>query len=439
MSLAASAMWLAVGAAAASPLPPTRAGYPTKPITLVAPANPGGGWDQLARLIRQVLASERIVAVPVEVVNRGGAGGTIGLAELVTRHRRDPHTILVGGGVMLGAILTHGSPFGFDDTVPLARLVSEYEVVAVAAGSRYSTLSQLIADFRAHPSAITWGGGSAGGIDHILLGLIAQTAGVPLQSINYVAFAGGGEAAAAVMGSQVTAGVSGLGEWKGHVDAGRLRYLGVSSPERLPGEPTPTFRDSGLDVVLANWRCLLAPPGTDEETRDWLTTALARMRASAAWQEILERNQWEDSFLAGDDFARFVQEEQARTAMVLTTLGLGAGGQGYAALGPYFFPLAIGVGFAVSGALVFLGPRHEREPANWRTWGGSAALMLAYVLSFEPAGFLVATTTYLFLQARLLGSRAWLRDAAFILPLTVGIYVVFKKLLQIALPPGILG
>ena len=303
-------------------LEPTPSGYPQGAITLIAPANPGGGWDQTARQIQQVWTEAGIVGVPVEVVNRGGAGGTIGLADFVTRHRNRPRMLVVFGRVMLGAIRTNNSPISIDLTVPLARLLNEYEVVAVPADSDYRTLQELIQDFRRDPARMSWAGGSAGGIDHILVGLIAQAAGVDPSEVNYIAYAGGGEAAVAVMGGHVTVGVSGLGEWKAYVQSGRMRLLATSSPERVGDGGTPTIRESGLDVVLVNWRGIAAPPGTDQETRDWLVRALTRMRDSAVWQDILRANEWEDSFLAGPAFEQFLSEEVATIDVILRAIGL---------------------------------------------------------------------------------------------------------------------
>lgn len=307
---------------AANALAPTAAGYPDGSITLIAPANPGGGWDQTARQIQQVWTETGTLGVPIEVVNRGGAGGTIGLADLVSRHRDNPRTLMVFGQVMLGAIRTNASPVTVEDTVPLARLLNEYEMVAVPADAPYATFEALVDHFRRDPEGISWAGGSAGGIDHMLVGLIAQAAGVAPERVNYIAHAGGGEAAVAVMGGHVSAGVSGVGEWKAYVETGRMRPLAVSAAERVPGHDTPTIRESGLDVVLANWRGLLAPPGTDAETRDWLTRALAAMRASPSWQTILRDNEWEDSFLTGPDLERFLDEERATADTVLRSIGL---------------------------------------------------------------------------------------------------------------------
>jgi putative tricarboxylic transport membrane protein len=300
----------------------TSANYPDGPITIIAPANPGGGWDQTARQIQQVLTEVGVLGVPVEVVNRGGAGGTIGLSDLVTRHRNNPHTLMIFGQVMLGAIRTNNSPVSIVDTVPLARLLNEYEVVAVPADAPYQTFEELIDDFRRNPEDISWAGGSAGGIDHVLVGLLALAAGIDPSRVNYIAHAGGGEAAVAVMGSHVSAGVSGFGEWKSYVSTGRMRLLAVSAAERIDGDDTPTIREGGLDVAIANWRGIVAPPGIDDEARDWLVAALSRMRDSEAWQEILRTNEWEDSFLTGDALDRFLTEERATADEVLRSIGL---------------------------------------------------------------------------------------------------------------------
>ena len=306
----------------AGALAPTLAGYPSGAMTIIAPANPGGGWDQTARQIQQVLAEVGVLGVPVEVVNRGGAGGTIGLSDLVTRHRNNPHTLMVFGQVMLGAIRTNASPVSIKDTEPLARLLNEYEVVAVPADAPYQTFDELIDDFRREPERISWAGGSAGGIDHILVGLLALAAGVDPRRVNYIAHAGGGEAAVAVMGGHVSAGVSGFGEWKPYVGTGRMRLLAVSSAGRIDGDDTPTIRESGLDVAIANWRGLVASPGVDAETREGLVTALGRMRDSSAWQDILLANEWEDSFLTGAAFDQFLTEERATADAVLRSIGL---------------------------------------------------------------------------------------------------------------------
>jgi putative tricarboxylic transport membrane protein len=288
----------------------------------MAPANPGGGWDQTSRAVQQVLQEERIAAQTVEVFNRGGAGGTIGLAELINQNRGDGHTVMTMGLVMTGAIITNKSPVNLDPTTPLARLTTEYEVIAVGKDSKYQTLQQVIDDFKQDPKGFKWGGGSAGGTDHILVGLIAQAVGVNPKDINYVAFAGGGELRPQVIGNQVSVGVSGFGEFKSDAEAGQVRILAVSGQNRIPGSNAPTLIESGVNVEITNWRGMVGPPGMrDNEKQTW-TTMLTRLHDSRSWQDTLQKQDWIDAFLTGDQYAAFLKQEDERVTKVLDEIGL---------------------------------------------------------------------------------------------------------------------
>src|ERR687892_1323024 len=199
---ASTAALLAVCAAA----PPAAAQM--QGLEIVVPAAPGGGWDQTGRAMQSAL-QEADLASGIQVVNIPGAGGTIGLAQFVSGKEGQGNALIVGGLVMLGAILTNQSPVTLEQVTPIARLTGEYEVIVVPASSDVQTLDDLIAMFKDDPQSVSWGGGSAGGTDPILVGLIAKEAGVDPSGINYVPFAGGGEALASILGGHVTAGVSG--------------------------------------------------------------------------------------------------------------------------------------------------------------------------------------------------------------------------------------
>ncbi len=422
-----------------TPLPRTADGYPNRPLMIMAPANPGGGWDQTSRVIQHVLVSRHIVPVAVEVFNRGGAGGTIGLAELVSRHRRDPHVLMTGGAVMVGAIELHHSPFTLKDTVPLARLVNEYETVAIPPGSPHTSLRELLAAWKAAPRSMTWGGGSAGGLDHILVGMLAQRLGIASGDVRYVAFAGGGEAAAAVMGGQVTAAISGYGEWKGLADGGRIRLLATSSERRITDTAPPTFKEEGVDLAVANWRSVFAPPDTNAEARVWLVDALRRMRETPEWQSYLKNNFWEDSFLAGEELERFLEREIATTKSVLTSINLGEAGEGYAAVGPWTFPSVVFAGLLISMVFVLragAAPSSREIPIQTVPLMLTSALLTAYVVAFERIGFVLATALFMTLEARVLGSRKLARDLIVSLTVTILAYVLFDRLLNVKLPWG---
>lgn len=304
-------------------LAPTAGGFPNKAIQIMAPANPGGGWDTTARLLAQTLTEAGISPVPVEVFNVPGAGGTIGLAQLVSQNAGDPYTIMMMGRVMVGSILTNQSPVTLAETTPLARLTAEYEIVVVPASSPYQTMADLVAAFQADPKSVAWAGGSAGGTDHILVGQIAKAVGVAPEGVNYVAYSGGGEAAAAILGGQVAAGVSGVGEWADFIASGEMRPLAVSSAERLEALPdVPTLTESGVDVVLLNWRGVVGPPNLSDEDKAWLIDALTAVNNSAQWQEILTTNGWDNVFQTGDDFAATLAEDNATISTVLKEIGL---------------------------------------------------------------------------------------------------------------------
>jgi len=311
----ATAVALSAGLTAAS------GAFALDDLKIIAPAKPGGGWDQTARAMQEVLQSAGI-AKAVTVENVAGAGGTVGLAQLVDREKGNPNTLMVNGLVMVGAILTNQSAVTLDQTTPIARLTGEYEVIVVPKSSDIQNLGQLVEKLKADPASVSWGGGSAGGTDHILAGLIAQATGADATKINYVPFSGGGEALAAVMGGHVTAGVSGLSEWIGQIQAGELRALAISSADQVQGVDIPTLKEQGVNVDLANWRAVVAPPGIDDAQKKALVEAVDAMVKSDAWKKVLTDKGWMDLYLAGDDFTKYLADENARVTAILKTLGL---------------------------------------------------------------------------------------------------------------------
>ena len=312
-------------------------GFTDTPIEIMAPAAPGGGWDTTAREMQRVLQEEGL-APTVEVYNVEGAGGTVGIAQLVNDEAGNDHHLMMMGLVMIGAIATNASPVTLEQTTPISSLTAEYEVIVVPANSEYQTLDDLIAAFQADPTAISWGGGSAGGTDHILVGLIAQAVGVDPTQINYVPFSGGGEALAAILGGQVSAGVSGVGEWLDQIESGELRALAVSgtvaagdaTPQAGGATPAasagaaiaPTLQEQGIDVELANWRGLVAPPDISEEGRQCLVALVEQMVVSEGWAQTREQYGWQDFAMFGDEFAAFLDAERERVTGILTELGL---------------------------------------------------------------------------------------------------------------------
>lgn len=289
--------------------------------TIMAPAAPGGGWDQTARSMQEALQAEGISG-NVQVTNVPGAGGTIGLAQFVNQDNANPNALIVGGYVMVGAILTNASPVTLDQVTPIARLTGEAVVVVVPAASELQTLDDLVAKLKENPGAVAWAGGSAGGADHITAGLIAKTVGVDPTQVNYIAYSGGGEALAALLGGQVTVGISGYSEFASQIAAGELRLLAVSSDERIPGVDAPTLREAGVDMALQNWRMVAAAPGITDEQKAAITADIEKMVNSAAWKATLETKGWVNTYLAGDEFTAQLAADTEATAAILKDIGL---------------------------------------------------------------------------------------------------------------------
>lgn len=302
--------------AAAMALPGYAADY-----TIIAPANPGGGWDQTARSLQTVLQEEGISS-SVQVQNVPGAGGTIGLAQFASQAKGNPNQLIVGGYVMVGSILTNKSPVTLTDVTPIARLTGEYEAIVVPASSPLQSMGDLVEALKKDPGAVSWAGGSAGGTDHIAVGLIAKAAGVDPTKINYIAYSGGGEALAAILGSQVTAGISGYGEFESQVKAGTLRLLAVSSAEPLEGIDAPTLKDSGIDVVVQNWRMIAAAPGLTDEQKAAVSADIEKLAKSKGWQEMLKTKGWQDTYLSGEEFQVQLGKDIAATEGILKDIGL---------------------------------------------------------------------------------------------------------------------
>ncbi len=301
------------------PAPPAAAQI--QGLEILVPAAPGGGWDQTGRAMQNALQEEDL-ASGIQVVNIPGAGGTIGLAQFVSGKAGQGDALMTGGLVMLGAILTNQAPVTLEQVTPIARLTGEYEVIVVPASSELQTLDDLVAKFKEDPQSVSWGGGSAGGTDHMLVGLIAKAAGVEPSGINYVPFAGGGEALASILGGHVSAGVSGYQEFAGQIETGDLRALAISSAERLEGVDIPTLKEQGVDVDLTNWRAVFAPPDISDEDKQKLADAVGQMVESETWQNTLKERAWLDLYLPPDEFAEFLEQDRQQVETVLKDIGL---------------------------------------------------------------------------------------------------------------------
>jgi putative tricarboxylic transport membrane protein len=300
------------------------ANWPQRDLRIMAPADPGGGWDSTAREMAEALTKGKIIDKGAEVYNVPGAGGTIGLSQLASKRSGQSNQLMVMGLVMLGAIQTNKSPVDLTQTTPIAALTTEPEAIVVRSQSKYKKMEDLVAAMKQDPSSVSFGGGSAGGTDQVLVGLVAKAAGVDPSKPKYVAYSGGGEAVQSILSGSVDAGVSGVSEFADQVDAGKMRVLAVSTAEPVDvgGKQAPTLKEQGLDVEITNWRGVVAPPDIEANERDAAIAAIEKLHDSPEWKEALERNEWTDFFRVGDEFQSFIDSENQRVEGVLRDIGL---------------------------------------------------------------------------------------------------------------------
>lgn len=291
-----------------------------KSVEIIAPANAGGGYDQHARAMQQVLQDHKL-ASGVQVVNIPGAGGTIGLSQFVTAKKRNPSLMISGLG-MVGAILINKSPVTLDQVTPLARLTGEYQPIVVAADSPIRSLDDLIRKFKADPGSVSWGGFAVGSPDHILYALIVKAVGGDVGKMNYIAAGAGGEMMASVLGGHITVATGGYNELASQLQAGKLRALGISAPQRIPGVDIPTFKEQGVDVELVNWRAVMAQGNLKAAEAKALDEAVGAMVQTDEWKQIAKERGWIDLYLPSDRFAAFLKDERTRIEGVLADLGL---------------------------------------------------------------------------------------------------------------------
>jgi putative tricarboxylic transport membrane protein len=298
--------------------------FPNRQVSIMAPAAPGGGWDTTARAF-QAASRDSKLDDGIEVFNVEGAGGTLGLSQLVSKDNGDPYQLMMTGLVMMGAIETNGSQIALDKTTPIATMTTEAEAIVVPAKSKYKQLTDLTDEFKRDPASIRWAGGSAGSTDQLLVGELARVLGADPAKTKYVAHSGGGEANAAILSGSVDAGSTGLSEVLDQIKAGKMRLLAVSSPVNIEvdGGKPPTIKDEGIDLELTNWRAITAPPGITDEERERVAAWVERVLESDAWAKNVERFGWTPFVKTGAELDEFVANEQQVVKRTVEDLGLG--------------------------------------------------------------------------------------------------------------------
>lgn len=283
--------------------------YPSGAVRIIAPADPGSGWDLTARAISADLAAEDIVTTPLPVENRPGAVGTVFFAEMVERQEGADDIIGITSMAMNVNTAMGQTPYSLSEDVTLiAGVATEHYVVVVAADSPYQDLNDIA-------EAI---GGDAGGTpvgaatdDQFPFSLLMNDASVDAATINYVTYEGGGEQSAALLSGDIDIAISGYSEMQPIIDGGEVRAVAILAGEPVEGIDVPTAIEQGIDVEVTNWRGVYGPPGMPEEAVEFWADSLEALVATDAWSETAERHQWTTQFMRGEEFETYVAESQA--------------------------------------------------------------------------------------------------------------------------------
>ena len=297
---------------------------PQKNVELVVPVAPGGTLDKLARGIERTFVASKVLNTSFTLVHRPGGGNQIGY-NYVTQHAGDPHYLLIGTSTLITAHATGSSKLGYADFTPIASIFNDFVVLTVNAGSPLKSGKDLIAKMKSDPQSLSLGfASSAGNHHHIIAGLFMKGIGSEPRHLKTVIFKGSAAALTALLGGHIELVSTGAGNAAPHMEAGKLRILGVSSGQRLPGAMTgvPTWKEQGVDLVYGSWRSILAPKGVSGEQVAFWERALRKVVDSADWKAELERNYWGDFFQTGPELQATIEREYKAMKAVLVDLGL---------------------------------------------------------------------------------------------------------------------
>ncbi|MFD2215528.1 Bug family tripartite tricarboxylate transporter substrate binding protein [Metabacillus endolithicus] len=301
--------------------------YPEKPITIVAPSGAGGGLDTTSRALAKILDQTELISETITVENKPGGGQVVGTVEFANKEvGNDYKLLLTSTPFILNNLKKEGnSPISYRDITPLAQLVTENAVLAVSADSKYKDLTSLMEDLKANPSNITFAGGSGpGSYDHLNIVYPAMKAEVDVKSIKYVSYDGGGEALTALLGGNADVVSSDVASVYEYQKAGKVRILGVSSGERLPGEfeAIPTYKEQGIDVELTNWRGIFGPKDMSADAKKYWEEQIEALVTTEDWQNELNSLGFQDGYLNSEDFIKQIEKEEVMYKEILTTLGM---------------------------------------------------------------------------------------------------------------------
>ncbi len=291
-------------------------------IHFLIPGGAGGGWDGTARGTGEALTNAGLVG-QATYENMSGGGGGKAIGYLIENADSNHGTIMVNSTPIVIRSLTGVFPQNFRDLTLVAGTIGDYATIVVGKDSPINTMEDFLAAYRADPRGTAIGGGSVpGGMDHIVAAIVMQAAGEDPTAVKYIPYDAGGEAMAALLSGEITALSTGFSEAVDLANAGEVKIIGVTSPERVDTfADAPTMKEQGIDAEFVNWRGFFAAPGLPEDKLAMYQEAIAKMYDTPEWEEVRARNGWVNIYNNGDDFLTFLENQEQVIGDLMRELG----------------------------------------------------------------------------------------------------------------------
>ena len=297
---------------------------PQKNVEIVVGSAPGGSNDKTARTVERIIVQGKLVPATISVVNKPGGGSNIAFT-YVQQHVGDPHYLMVGTPSLLTNHITGLSKLHHTDFTPIASLLNDYIVFAVNANSPLKTGKELAERLKKDPKSISIGFATTlGSHNHIAAGLLMKAVGGNARDLKVIAYKGSADAITNLLGGHIDLVTTAAGNVAGHVEAGKLRVLGVSANQRFPGvlAALPTWKEQGVNLVFGGWRGIMAPKGLTPQQSAYWEGIMRKTVDAPEWKNDLQKNFWSADFLAGEQFRKDLESEYNSMKAVLVDIGL---------------------------------------------------------------------------------------------------------------------
>jgi putative tricarboxylic transport membrane protein len=294
---------------------------PEKAVEVVVSSAPGGSNDRVARIIQRIAQEQKLVAVPITVLNKPGGNQTISRA-YINQNPGDAHYLDIGNPTLISNQVSGRQQFS--DFTPIALMINEFTAFTVRVDSPLRDAQDLIAQLKKDPDSIAIGVSNRGGTNHLALSLLAKAGGVDARRLKVVVFKTNAEGLTAMLGGHIQLVSSAVATAVGQMRDGKARIISVSAPQRMGGDlaQVPTLREQGYDVSLSNWRAIIGPRGLSAAQVAYWEQVLEKVVATDEWKAVLEKQFWDGNFLRSREFGKYMEHEYAQTKAIMTELGL---------------------------------------------------------------------------------------------------------------------